>query len=86
MQQQARVDYKEVLGGDDQSLKLFLEALAEFDRSFCERMFTGDDFNLRVEVHGCKGKLIHVRVSSDGFKRPPGRERLEGKKSGKVVF
>ena len=61
--------YTEVLG-DDESLAIFLRNMAKFDRHFCELMVTGADFTIRLEVHGCDGKLLHCRVSSDGFDRP----------------
>ena len=61
--------YTEVLG-DDESLAIFLRNMAKFDRHFCELMVTGADFTIRLEVHGCDGKLIHCRVNSDGFDRP----------------
>jgi hypothetical protein len=73
------VSYGDVIG-NDASLKLFLESLAKFDRLFCDHMADGDDFTLKVEVHGCSGKIVHVRTSSDGFKRPPGMEPEEKKR------
>jgi len=48
----------------------FLKQMQAFDRAFCDHMAAGTDFTLRLEVHGCKGDLIHVRVHSDGFERP----------------
>jgi hypothetical protein len=67
-------DYPTIIG-DDESLKLFIESLAKFDRLFCDHMAEGDDFTLKMEIHGNKSELLHVRVSSDGFKRPDGVEK-----------
>jgi hypothetical protein len=67
-------NYREVLQ-DDESLCLFLKSLKKFDQAFCDHIADGDDFTLKIEVHGNQGKMLHVRVSSDGFKRPPGVER-----------
>jgi hypothetical protein len=61
--------YREALK-DDESLATFLKQMQAFDRAFCDHMAAGTDFTLRLEVHGCKGDLIHVRVHSDGFERP----------------
>jgi len=55
---------------DDPSIELFVESLAEFDRQFCDHMVKGNDFTLRLEIRGDKSELLHVRVMSDGFKRP----------------
>jgi hypothetical protein len=63
------VDYSRALK-DRESLGLFLAALAEFDRSFCDSMVAGKDFTLILEAHGNLGELLHVRVKTDGFKRP----------------
>ena len=60
---------------DDESLQVFLAALAEFDRRFCDVMADGDDYTLRIEIHGNGGELIHCRVNCDTFKRPRGVER-----------
>lgn len=72
-------DYRQVLG-DDQSLAIFLRNMGKFDRSFCEQMAAGVDFTLRLEVHGSAGQLIHCRVYSDGFDRPPSPKPSKPKK------
>lgn len=58
--------------GDDASLAMFLRAMGKFDRFFCDSMANGEDFTLRLEVRGDKGKLLHVRCMTDGFERPLG--------------
>ncbi len=69
-------DYRDALQ-DDESLATFLKAMRNFDKQFCEMMTDGTDFTLRIEVHGCKGELLHVRVNSDGFERPRSKEVKE---------
>ena len=64
-------DYRDALKDDDKSLEIFINDMSTFDRYFCELMFTKKDFTLRMEVHGCNGKLLHSRVQNDGFQRPP---------------
>jgi len=55
--------------------------MQRFDQHFCDLMAAGVDFNLRLEVHGNKGELIHCRVYHDGFERPSGVEaRVDRKK------
>jgi len=61
--------YREAIQ-DDESLALFLRSMKKFDQRFCDAMASGEDFTLRMEVHGNKGVLIHVRVQDDGFERP----------------
>ena len=61
--------YRKVLS-DDESLKIFLGAMARFDSAFCEVMNGGRDYTLRLEIHGNSGKLIHCRLSNDNFDRP----------------
>ena len=62
-------DYKQIINNDE-SLKLFLATVREFDQSFCDHMANGDDFTLSFEVRGCNGEVIHCRMKDDGFKRP----------------
>ncbi len=82
--------YQKAFQGDDKSLSLFLETVAEFDRSFCDRMVNGDDFTINIEVRGNAGVLLHARLKADSFKRPHGVEtRIEdklGKKRRKMVL
>lgn len=73
-------EYRKVLR-DEESLSKFLEAMAKFDREFCEAMFRGKDYTLKLEVHGCNGKLIHARVTSDTFDRPKGAKKTNRKNS-----
>ena len=63
--------YKKALK-DDKALAIFLRAMSQFDRYFCELMNDNKDFTLRLEVRGVQGKLIHCRVTNDGFERPAG--------------
>ena len=61
--------YQDVLC-DKESLAQFLRGMAKFDQFFCNAMARGEDYTLKLEVHGNQGKLIHVRVLTDGFERP----------------
>ena len=71
---QGQPDYRTVLK-DDASLADFLSAMRDFDRAFCDSMASGADFTIKLEVHGCKGEMIHARMSSDSFRRPSGTEK-----------
>lgn len=55
---------------DEESLAIFLRCVKRFDQHFCDAMASGEDFTLRLEIHGNKGQLIHCRVNRDGFERP----------------
>jgi len=64
-------NYETVLG-DDESLALFLNKMKQFDQQFCDLMTEGQDFTLKLEIRGDKGRLLHCRVYSDSFDRPNG--------------
>jgi hypothetical protein len=66
--------YRDILS-DDASLADFLNAMKDFDRSFCDSMASGADFTLKLEIHGCGGQMLHARVSSDTFRRPAGADK-----------
>jgi len=66
--------YRETLK-DEKSLASFLRQMAKFDRRFCEAMAAGEDYTMKLEVHGNKGELLHCRVLSDEFDRPSGVEK-----------
>ncbi len=68
------MDYGKVIK-DNESLKLFMDSLGEFDQYFCDRMANGDDFTISLEVRGCQGEVLHCRAKNDGFKRPHGVEK-----------
>ena len=61
--------YRTVLP-DDESLKVFLASMADFDAAFCKAMNDNVDYTLKLEIHGAAGKLIHCRVCNDNFSRP----------------
>jgi len=67
-------DYRHVLR-DDESLAVFMRAMRQFDQRFCDVMSEGQEFTLRMEVHGVKGNLLHARVFSDGIDRPRGSSK-----------
>lgn len=65
---------------DDESLMLFIRKMKEFDTKFCSEMSLGSDYTIRLEVHGNKGEVLHVRVYHDSIDRPRGAEkRVEDK-------
>ena len=74
MDDERTAEYDKAIG-DKESLALFVESMREFDRQFCDHIIAGDDFTIKLEVHGCAGQMIHSRVNSDGFKRPRGVEK-----------
>ena len=57
----------------DSSLAIYLRGVKKFDEAFCRDMISGDDFTIRLEVHGCKSKLLHCRVYVDEIERPSGK-------------
>ena len=57
---------------DDESLILLMRNLKAFEEDFCKYMMKGSDFNIRLEVRGCKGIVNHVRVYGDSTDRPKG--------------
>ncbi len=73
-------DYRQVLQ-NEKSLAIFLRAMKKFDSFFCDAMMSKEDFTLRMEIHGNAGELLHARVTTDGFERPPGVEREIHKKT-----
>jgi len=62
--------YEKAFDEDNESLDLYTTSIAKFNRHFCELMSAGNDFTLKMEVHGNDGKLIHCRVTNDSFDRP----------------
>jgi hypothetical protein len=63
-------EYHKILS-DDESLKMFLATLQEFNEAFCRVMNDGaTEFTLKLEVHGANGKMIHSRFINDTFNRP----------------
>jgi len=73
-------NYRHILH-DDESLSVFLRAMKLFDQRFCDVMSEGQEFTLRMEVHGIKGNLLHARVFSDGIDRPRGNSKSPRSKS-----
>ena len=65
---------------DDESLKLVLKKIAEFDKKFCELMFKMTDFTVRLEIRGNAGEIIHVRLNADDVARPKGSQSRIDKK------
>ena len=70
--------YRSVLS-DEESLKSFLHAMADFDAAFCKAMNDGVDYTLRLEVRGDCHRLLHARVASDGFIRPKGTQKEQNR-------
>ena len=64
----------------DESLKIFIRNMAVMDQSFVNLMTAGVDFTLKFEIHGNNGRMIHCRVTSDGFERPNGVADSPGRK------
>lgn len=62
-----------------EDLKLFMAAIADIDYLFCKVMGEKVDFNLKLEIHGNNGELLHIRSGLDEFRRP--NNGKSGKKS-----
>lgn len=56
------------------SLVAFLSKMKAFDKAFCDLMASGEDFNIRLEIRGMKGEVIHCRLSTDSTERPNGNQ------------
>ncbi len=54
------------------SLATFLKKMGEFDKKFCDLMASQEDFNIRLEIRGNAGKIIHCRLAMDSTDRPEG--------------
>ena len=62
--------FEDVLHDDQESLQIFLRGMAKLNDKFCNGILSGNDFTIRLEVHGNKNKLIHTRVYEDDIERP----------------
>jgi hypothetical protein len=60
---------QKVLEDDGASLDQMLKGLRKFQDRFCENMTAGRDFTVRLEVHGNKGNVCHVRCYLDEIER-----------------
>ena len=72
--------YRKAFGDNDESLATFLRAMAEFDRLFCQFMYTGKEFTLRLEVRGNRREMSHCKVNTESLERTPEAERRIEKK------
>lgn len=63
-------------------LSLFLKKMAKFNEHFCSLMFDRIDFNIRLEVRGNSGKLLHCRLMIDDTERPAGKNATETAEEG----
>ena len=54
----------------DEHLAVFLRMMRKFDADFCDLMIGKEDFTLKMEIRGDRGKVIHCRVQKDAFDRP----------------
>lgn len=73
-------DYRRIIE-DDRSLELFLKTLRGFNQAFADLMAGGDDFTLRLEVHGNASQLLHARFYQDVISRPAGVEKRVDQKT-----
>lgn len=62
---------------NEADLSLFLKKMARFNEYFCGLMFDRIDFNIRLEVRGNNGKLLHCRLMIDDTERPLGKSPSE---------
>jgi len=69
--------FREVIG-ENESLLLFIQKIADFDKVFCEEMRKGSDYTIRLEVHGNKSKVLHIRIYHDSIDRPSGKKKGDG--------
>ena len=62
---------EDFLNGDESVLR-FADCMRDFNQMFNDMIVSGaEDFTIRLEVHGSKGKMNHCRNYQDYFRRPP---------------
>ena len=59
----------------DNSLELFLRRMAQFDSEFCRLVASNNEFTVRLEIKGDKGRVVHTRVYCDEIERPNSRSK-----------
>lgn len=64
----------------DDTVRLFVNKMKEFDASFVASLIKGEDFTIRLEVRGNKGEVLHIRLYEDSMSRVNGAERRIDKK------
>ena len=66
-------DYPKIIN-DEGALALFMSQVKKFNEGFCTGMYDGDDFTVRLEVHGDKHNILHARAYVESIKRPIGKK------------
>ena len=62
---------QEIFSKDKDALKVFVEAMKQFNQSFCDMIASQKpDWTLKLEVRGDKGQLLHCRVNQENIARP----------------
>jgi hypothetical protein len=64
-------NYRQILSNDEH-LAIFMRAMKKFDRAFVDALAANEDFTLKLEVCGTKGRIVHACVNVLGFERPSG--------------
>lgn len=64
---------------DDDSLALFLSRMAKFDKLFCDSLASGDDFTIRLDIRGNRGRVIHCKVHMDEIAYPKKAGKFNGR-------
>jgi hypothetical protein len=70
----ADTDYRGVLN-DDESLATFLRNMKRFDSEFVSSMASGQEFSIKLEIHGNSGRMIHCKVNTTVCDRPASTQR-----------
>jgi len=83
MQGNGRSDWLQTVS-DETSVRDVIDAMGEFQQRFCDHMVGNRDFTLGLELHGDKGKVLHVRFRDDSFRRSD--DHKEKTKSGTKKF
>lgn len=66
---------------DDESLKLLMKRIEEFNAHFCLYMLKGSDFTLRLEARGNKGEVLHIQTNITDREAPAGAQKRIDNKS-----
>lgn len=55
---------------DNKGLKLYMEKRSRLEELFLRNITQGEDFNVRMEVRGVKGRVLHVKITTDEIGKP----------------
>ncbi len=51
-------------------LKLYQKKFSQFEKALTDLLVGNEDFNVRLEVRGVAGKIIHCQMTAQGTEKP----------------